>query len=481
MNVLKGFQNVAVGICENKLGNQQSTLLIADLISATPFLQYLNLEGLNLGPSGFVAIMSALLFERNDRMSSVSQHQITRKNYEDKPKCNDFNFLNFSKNNISPEDIDIISKCLQEKVKEIIKFQYDPVQLGANFDWRNQLGVQERKTQDVNLNVIESVSDLINGKINKICLTQLDLSNNQLTGCKLDEFVYRLSVYTNIQRINLTNCHFFQSKPKKNKNTESLRMKLDKDGNINRKGFRPPVSDQVKFFESMSRNLSLSLLDLSHNKFLTNDVTLEYLFAYEARNITAELKNFTQHNKRLITLNLSHCQIGDAAAGGLFEGLTQNQNSVLENLILVDNHIEQKSVIDSLIPLLAKGTVPEEKMSKREGKRNNSRFVRSTESQVNHNSCICNSIKGTKKYYSKLKTLNLAMNQIPDGAGEKLALILRSNNVLTDLNLSNNLLKDNTASKLLNILTNNFTLQSITLDRNSMSQQTKDKIQHKLL
>ena len=126
--------------------------------------------------------------------------------------------------------------------------------------------------------------------------------------------------------------------------------------------------------------------------------------------------------------------------------------------------------------MLAIGTKPEERKSKSKGKRNNSRFVRSTESHDNDHSCICNSIKGTKKYYSKLKTLNLAMNQIPDGAGEKLALILRNNNILTDLNLSNNFLKDDTASKLLNILTHNFTLQTITLDRNSMNQQTKDKI-----
>lgn len=146
-------------------------------------------------------------------------------------------------------------------------------------------------------------------------------------------------------------------------------MKLDKDGNVTKKGFRPPVSDQKKFFESMGRNLTLTLLDLSNNKFLTNDVTLEYLFAYESRHIASELKCFAQYNKSLITLNLSHCHIGDAAAGGIFEGLKQSNNSALEHLILVDNQIEEKSIIDSLIPLLAIGVKPNDQTEKFKRKR----------------------------------------------------------------------------------------------------------------
>ena len=157
----------------------------------------------------------------------------------------------------------------------------------------------------------------------------------------------------------MTNCHFFVNKPKKNKNSDSLKMKVDKEENVTKKGFRPPVSDQVKFIESLGRNLTLTLLDLSNNKFLMNDVTMEYLFSYETRHVVSELKSFTQHNKKLITLNLSHCHIGDAAAGGLFEGLRHANNSVLENLILTDNHIEEKSIIDNLIPLLAIGIKPD--------------------------------------------------------------------------------------------------------------------------
>ena len=52
------------------------------------------------------------------------------------------------------------------------------------------------------------------------------------------------------------------------------------------------------------------------------------------------------------------------------------------------------------------------------------------------------------------------MNSITDGAGEKLALILRKNNVLTDLNISNNLLKDDTGNRFVNILVHNITLQT---------------------
>lgn len=122
MNVIKGFQNIAVGICENKLGNYQSAEIIADLIENAPFLQYLNLEGLNLGPVGFIPIMSALLFERNEKMESISQHKIMRKDCIHKLKCNDFEFLNLSNNNISPDDIDFIGKGMEEKVKEILKF-----------------------------------------------------------------------------------------------------------------------------------------------------------------------------------------------------------------------------------------------------------------------------------------------------------------------------------------------------------------------
>ena len=73
------------------------------------------------------------------------------------------------------------------------------------------------------------------------------------------------------------------------------------------------------------------------------------------------------------------------------------------------------------------------------------------------------------------------MNSIPDGAGEKLALILRVNNVLTDLNLSNNLLKDDTASRFINILVQNTTLLSINLDLNSITQHLKNEIHSKLL
>ena len=65
-----------------------------------------------------------------------------------------------------------------------------------------------------------------------------------------------------------------------------------------------------------------------------------------------------QHNKSLVTLNLSHCHIGDEAAGGLFEGLRLSAHSSLEHLILTDNLINQYSVIDHLIPLLATGIRP---------------------------------------------------------------------------------------------------------------------------
>ena len=61
------------------------------------------------------------------------------------------------------------------------------------------------------------------------------------------------------------------------------------------------------------------------------------------------------------------------------------------------------------------------------------------------------------------------MNSITDGAGEKLALILRKNTVLTDLNISNNLLKDDTGNRFVNILVHNITLHTINLDLNSVN------------
>ena len=97
--------------------------------------------------------------------------------------------MNFSNNRISPDDVDIIAKQMEDKVKKILQFQNDPIQLGAKYDWRNQLGAEVKKTEEVNLNVVESVGDLVDGKIQKICLTQLDLSKNELTGCKLHDFV----------------------------------------------------------------------------------------------------------------------------------------------------------------------------------------------------------------------------------------------------------------------------------------------------
>lgn len=78
-----------------------------------------------------------------------------------------------------------------------------------------------------------------------------------------------------------------------------------------------------------------------------------------------------------------------------------------------------------------------------------------------------------------LEYLDLSSNQISDFTGEKLALIMKKNNILKHLNVADNLLKDLTGQRFELILDTNKTLTYLNLELNSIRSNFVQKISQK--
>ena len=116
-----------------------------------------------------------------------------------------------------------------------------------------------------------------------------------------------------------------------------------------------PVCDLKRLFQELSRNRQIISLNMSKNKFLTDNDTLTATFGYNWDSLLRSFYTFGNNNKTMTHLNLSYCDMTDAGVSSLFEGMNTNPKSQLKWLSLKGNRIHDTALLDQLLPYLAKG------------------------------------------------------------------------------------------------------------------------------
>eukprot|EP00347_Sterkiella_histriomuscorum_P009690 403340252 len=199
---------------------------------------------------------------------------------------------------------------------------------------------------------LEKLSKIIRKNHDKISLKELIVSKNELGNTAVENFMYECCYSSQILKLDISDC--------------SINSEISQN-----------------LFLSLKNSRYLQQLNLGSN--LLNQ-TYEYL-----------IRDCLITNSTLRILNLSHCQMGDQTAIGLFKGL--QRNNTLTNLILRANNLTD-IIKDYLYDLLT-----------------------------------CK--------VSLLKFLDLSQNQLTDFTGMRIAKALESNVIMLSLNLEGNSLKVN--------------------------------------
>lgn len=184
--------------------------------------------------------------------------------------------------------------------------------------------------------IINSVADLCEQQDFNL-LDELNISSNpKISGCNISRFIDALCRHAFVSRINLSNCNLFNLEGpqllsklltiKKSVKLQELKV-LEFTQKECAELVASPVCDQHKFFMDMSLNNKITSLNLSKNKFLTDNETVNATFGYKWDYVLKAISHFTQYNKAIVNLNLAHCLLSDEGASALFEGLNFNPKS----------------------------------------------------------------------------------------------------------------------------------------------------------
>ena len=90
---------------------------------------------------------------------------------------------------------------------------------------------------------------------------------------------------------------------------------------------RAPVCNPRKLLDRLAECDQLIELNLSKNRFLTDNESLFQFFGYRWEHVLSGLHAFTSNNRALRILNLAHCKITDDGVSHLLEGIRSNANS----------------------------------------------------------------------------------------------------------------------------------------------------------
>ena len=269
---------------------------------------------------------------------------------------------------------------------------------------------------------------------NKYRFTKIDFSHNNLTDTSIIEFGEFLQNHPSILKLNMSNISteenlttFFNS-CKKLYQLKKIDFQNSKISKANSQAFN----------DILLSNKNIQIINLSNNKLLGEEGIL---------NISTGI----EHNSKIISINLSHCNINDEGTIILSNSLFKNLD--IKEINLQDNKISEKGTKAIVDKLLRKTSL---------------KFLDLSFNKINSKGGFY--IGSGLKDAQGIQNLLLGYNNIEDEGCEFIAEGLEKNCSLIELNLDNNNISNKGINAISKYLKKNENIMKISLEGNKITE-----------
>jgi Ran GTPase-activating protein (RanGAP) involved in mRNA processing and transport len=273
---------------------------------------------------------------------------------------------------------------------------------------------------------------------NKYRFLKLDFSHNNLSDRSIIEFGEFLKVHSSILKLSISNISTEENKTSfftSCKNLYQLK-KIDlQDLNISK-------ANSESLNDILLSNKNIQIINLSNNK----------TFGPEG---ISGISSGIEHNLKIFSINLSHCDIGDDGAICLSNSLFKNLD--IKEIFLLDNKIGEKGTKAIVDKLLGKTSL---------------KILDLSFNKINSKGGFY--IGQGLKDAQGIQHLLLGYNKLEDEGCEFISDGLEKNRSLIELNLDNNNISNKGINAISKYLKNNENIMKISLDGNKITEIDSD-------